>query len=387
MMRNLIQRILGKICRDIVTLLTKRKRNRILLVQESSSGSNSYALWKLASDDVRTKYELILYQESEQGRKGLAHFVAKHRLISSAQLIVSTHGSYKPSKRHIHLQLWHGVPAKKIGVMESGKTNRFRTSKAWRQVNYIMSYSETYSTFLNTCMVTDPNKYIITGAPRNDFLFLSDGLSNIQKIFGDSIADNKLIFFLPTFREYYSKSQGKKEYNNPFGFKEFSPQEFDDCLEENRCKLIFKPHPHEEAVILNYFRNYPLNNMLVLRDKDLVTNRLDLYELLNACDILITDYSSVFYDYLLLDRPIIFAPVDIDAYKNTRGFLIESFESWAPGPKVFDQNALQTEISRCLAEKNYYGEQRGWMRDLQHRYKDGESSKRLWDFIDSILGR
>lgn len=84
---------------------------------------------------------------------------------------------------------------------------------------------------------------------------------------------------------------------------------------------------------------------------------------------------------------MIFAPVDIESYKERRGFLVESFETWAPGPKVFDQDTLQKEISRSLADKDYYREQRNWMRDLLHRYKDGESSKRLWGFIDSVLAK
>lgn len=381
MVKNLCKRILNKIGREAVTFFTKCRKNRILFIRESASGSNTYALWKLVNEDRKKKYELILYQEQE--RNDLVHFIEKHRLIASAQLIVTTHGSYKPSRKHIHLQLWHGASIKKLGVMV--KERRARFQPPWARVDYIMSYSETYTTFLNACMVTDPCKYIITGAPRNDFLFLSDGLSNVRKIFGDRIEGNRVIFFLPTFRDYYGQKQGDRNYDNPFGFKDFLPEKFDNFLKENKIILIFKPHPHEEALVLGYFRNYPLKNMLVLRDEYLITNHLDLYELLNASEILITDYSSVFDDYLLLDRPVIFAPVDLDSYKKRRGFVIESFESWVPGPKVLDQNALQAEIVRCLLEKGYYGEHRAMIRNLQHRYKDGESSRRLWEFIDSIL--
>jgi len=381
----LVKRILKKIGRDTITFFTKIRRNRILFIQESASGSNSYALWKLAGDNIKMKYELILCQESGDEGNGFAHFVEKYRLIASAQLIVTTHGSYKPSRKHIHLQLWHGASIKKLGVMEKERTARFQPP--WERVDYIMSYSETYTTFLNACMVTDPGKYIITGAPRNDFLFLSNGLSNIRKIFGDRVEGNRCIFFLPTYRDYYGKKQGDRNYDNPFGFKEFSPEKFDNFLKEKKLVVIFKPHPHEETLVLNYFQRYPLSNMLFLRDEDLAIHQLDLYELLNASEILITDYSSAFDDYLLLDRPIIFAPVDLDSYKKRVGFVIESFESWVPGPKVFDQNALQTEISRCLSEKDYYKEQRSQIRNLQHRYKDGGSSRRLWEFIDSILAK
>lgn len=385
-MNSLLKRILRKIARDIITFFTKRIKNRILLIYDSSSGSNSYALWKFASDEIKAKYELILYKDSSEEGKGFAHFWAKYRLISSAQFIITTHGTYKPSKKHINLQLWHGAFVKKNGVMIDKKPNgAFRVQKSWLKVDYIMSYSETYSTFFNACVFTDPNKYIITGAPRNDFLFSADGKSNMRKIFGDTIGDDKVIFFMPTFRDYYGKKQGGKNNNNLFGFEDFSADEFDSFLKKKKCKIIFKPHPHEEALVLEYLRENPSDNILILKDEDLLANDLDLYELLNSCDILMTDYSSIFYDYLLLDRPMIFAPVDLESYKDGRGFLIESFENWAPGPKVFDQPALQEEIASCLKKKDYYGEKRAWMRDLQHRYKDGESSRRLWEFIDGVL--
>ena len=385
-LNNLRKRILNKIGRDLITLFTYRKRNRILFMQESASGSNSYALWKLAGDSVKNKYELILAADSSDEGKGLVHFIKKNRLLASAQLIVTTHASYKPSKKHLHLQLWHGETIKKLGVMVKDGSGRYLLPKSWQKVDYIMSYSETYSTFLNACMVTDPNKYIITGAPRNDFMFLADGLSNLRKIFGDKLEGYKTIFFLPTYREgRCGKGQPDKECNNPFCFKGFLPEEFDSFLEKNKCKMVFKPHPNEEPVVLEYFRNYPLKNMLILRDSDLVSKQLDLYELLNACEILITDYSSIFCDYLLLDKPMIFTPVDIDAYKEARGFLVESFESWTPGPKVLNQDALQKEIGKCFADKDYYALQREGSRNLHHRYKDGESSERLWEFIGTII--
>ena len=136
---------------------------------------------------------------------------------------------------------------------------------------------------------------------------------------------------------------------------------------------------------LNFQRENNLSNILIFRNDDLLSNDLDLYELLNASDILITDYSSVFYDFLLLDKPMIFTPTDIDSYRERKGFLVESFENWVPGPKAFNQGELQLEINKCLAEKNYYAEKRNWQLRLQHRYKDGNSSERLWKFIDMIM--
>ncbi len=383
-MNNLIKRIFRKILRECITLLTKQVKNRIILMKESNSGSNSYALWKYASIDAKKKYELILYQDIWDESLDFLGYIKKYRMLSSSKLIITTHGSYKPSKKHINFQLWHGCSTKKSGIMSFTKDNQgFKL--VWKNVDYIMSYSQTYTTFLNAQMLSAPWKYVITGASRNDFLFNSDGLSNLIKIFGEDLRHKKIIFYLPTYRDCYGETLGNKSFDNIFGFDNFSTEQFDNYLDLNQIKIIYKPHPHEEDLVLSHFNNYPLNNLLILKNENLLFNQFDLYELINASDMLITDYSSIFYDYLLLDKPIIFTPVDLIDYSKSVGFLIESFEIWAPGPKVLDQNTLQIEIKKSLNDKSYYKEQRSWMTNHHHRYKDGESSMRLWRFIDKIL--
>jgi CDP-glycerol glycerophosphotransferase (TagB/SpsB family) len=234
-------------------------------------------------------------------------------------------------------------------------------------------------------MVTHPSKYIVSGAPRNDLLFLSNGKSNMKRIYGDQIDGYKTILFMPTFRKDSNVNLSFKSIESLFGFDQFSLESFDQFLEANNCKLIFKPHPHAEDVVFRLLDNYSLSNLLVLKNEDLVKNSLDLYELINATEMLITDYSSVFYDYLLIDRPIIFTPTDINSYEQDRGFVIESFASWIPGPKAVTQDELQVEITNCLLETDYYADKRAWLRDLNHRYKDGNSSDRLWSFIEKIM--
>lgn len=71
---------------------------------------------------------------------------------------------------------------------------------------------------------------------------------------------------------------------------------------------------------------------------------MDFYNILNAVDILITDYSSIYFDFLLLDRPIIFTPIDYEEYKHNRGFLLEPFDFWAPGDKCFCYEDLKLTI-------------------------------------------
>jgi len=90
-------RAIKKIIREIVYFVTKCRNNRILLIHESYSGSNTYALKKLVTEKFNKKYEIISYNDHEPST--LTGYLKKHALLASAKLIITTHASYKPSKK------------------------------------------------------------------------------------------------------------------------------------------------------------------------------------------------------------------------------------------------------------------------------------------------
>ena len=105
---------------------------------------------------------------------------------------------------------------------------------------------------------------------------------------------------------------------------------------------------------------------------------------MNGVDLLITDYSSVYFDYLLLDRPIIFVPVDLEEYRKTRGFLLEPYDYWTPGKKALNQKDLQNMILQSFIKDDNV-ERRNELKNIVHYYQDGNSSERVWNLIDRIL--
>ncbi|MDA7656758.1 CDP-glycerol glycerophosphotransferase family protein [bacterium] len=384
MKKEFFKRILFKVVRELIAFFVIQKPNRIVFIQESHSGSNSYALYKLADNNMRSKFDLILLSGLPLNQS-IVNYINWYKIIASAKIIFTTHASVKPSKKHIHFQLWHGNATKKMGVMEHGNQEKFKPYKSWLNVDFIMSYSETYTTFLNACMVTDPKKYIITGAPRNDLLLISDGVKNLKAIFGDQISNKKIIWFAPTFRDYFGRSQGNKSFQNLFGFKDFDLDKFDSFLETQNCKIILKPHPQEEALLIEYFEHYQIKNVLLLKSSELEKLNIDFYEVLNSGDMLITDYSSLFYDFLLLKKPVLFTPVDIEKYEEDRGFLMEDFLNYAPGPVIDEQTKLMYEISKNLVvEKDAFKDKRDWMLKFHHRFTDSNSSSRIYDFIEKL---
>ncbi|MBE6044716.1 MAG: glycosyltransferase [Clostridium thermopalmarium] len=367
---------------QIKNLINDLTKKQVTLVYRTYSGSNTIALYKLIPEYIKNKYNVNLIKETNT-----QEYLER---IYYSDLVVTTHGNYLLDKRKLNkkqkvIDLWHGFPIKAIGSEE--KNNQYtELSNVWNNIDYVVSYSELFNKVFSKCTGINYNKYIVKGLPRNDFLFNSNGRQNLSKIYNNiNIEDKKIIFYMPTFRSTaYGRNDGKQIWGyNIFGMKQFNDAKFDKFLEENNIILILKIHPNEEFKIIKKLNN--TKNIMLLRGDMLEKNEIDLYEILNAADLLITDYSSVYFDYLLLDRPIIFTPIDFKEYSETRGFILEPYEKWTPGAKVLTQETLEREIIKSLKDNSYYKLERENIRNIIHRYIDGESSKRIWDIIDKEI--
>lgn len=117
-----------------------------------------------------------------------------------------------------------------------------------------------------------------------------------------------------------------------------------------------KLHPKEEEYYKKTFEGF--SNIKLCTSEFLAKYNLDIYQILSETDLLITDYSSVYFDYLLLDKPILFLNTDLDQYRNNRGFLLNPFEFWTPGPKVNIYNHFICELEKLLTDEKYYKTER-----------------------------
>jgi len=91
----------------------------------------------------------------------------------------------------------------------------------------------------------------------------------------------------------------------------------------------------------------------------------------------------VYFDYLLLNKPIIFWTKDIDLYKERRGFLFENVEVMMPGPRVKTALELTEMMDRFINNPNWYSDERENIKKQVHLYHDFNSSQRVWNlFLD-----
>jgi CDP-glycerol glycerophosphotransferase (TagB/SpsB family) len=203
------------------------------------------------------------------------------------------------------IQTWHGIPVKAIGCYE--KTTKSKLEKKfvnwllyqqWKSYKAIISPSESYSKIIRASFLNGIETHNIYNSLLPQQLEL---LKQYEKYQGDTKKVIKTILYVPTYRE---RDDRKWDLMLNKSFIKY-------CKEQN-IKLIVKYHPLDCSFIRLESENiyYSQNE--------------DLYNLLFSADLIVTDYSSIIFDCVLLNKRISLYCVDLEDYKNTRGFSDES---------------------------------------------------------------
>ncbi len=179
-----------------------------------------------------------------------------------------------------------------------------------------------------------------------------------------------VISYLPTFRDDPNV--------NIFADYGFDADKLQKLLRKYNAVLWVKMHTSDQGLNSQQVAS---ESLIFLSDEVLP----DIYPLLVQTDVLITDYSSVYFDYLLLDRPIIFAPFDIDNYIRSRGFYY-NYALVTPGPKAKNWDEVVNYIEEAINDPQKYQLERRRIKEKFHAYADGESSKRVFNEIMKFLG-
>ena len=301
-------------------------------------------------------------------------------LILTSKTLVTTHNVLRlfKAKNQKHLSLWHGMPLKSMGFMIDQRSAKPEPLvKTDHIVSNMFATSTITKTLLSSALYINPQKVLITGQTRNDQLFNKKlAIKNLEKLLNMSINDKKIIFFLPTFRQgFKNRTDGDLiKKNNLFRLDDYSHTKFCNFLENENYLLIAKLHPFEENTIDT---NINQNNFRLLKQATLDDKLVDLYEILGAGDLLITDYSSIYFDTLLINMPNIFSIPDFDKYKNSRGFTLSPFDFWTPGPKTKNMNNLLIEIKNSLKNKSYFLDQRKQVNDIINEIQDDSACSTL----------
>ena len=318
---------------------------------------NSFAAFVYASENLPDPQAIWLVDKIENIEKGrlliknytktTKTIIVKKKSIKgffyylSSDIIFHTHGLYNffgliPNQKKINL--WHGMPLKTIGYLDNPKSKNVQIS------NYHVATSPFYQKIMSQAFGVPTNRVLTVGQPRNDF-FLKK-IKSIHSLFDDNKIFDKTLLWMPTYRKSFIgdiRTDGNPSEDIFFSTKNLV--KINALLRRFNAICYIKFHPMDIRV--KNFRKH-LSNIRFLTNELFEAKSINLYSVLNSVDLLLTDFSSVYIDFLLLDKPIAFVFSDFEMFKKTRGFIFANPEKFMPGEKITNQEELLFFLKRFL---------------------------------------
>jgi CDP-glycerol glycerophosphotransferase (TagB/SpsB family) len=379
-LKNIPQRVLLSYLKFCVALLKIFSINptQIAFVSKLFVGNNLKALLVESSSK---KTNTILLTDNENQREEFAKIGVKTKELHSfsgfwalarAQKIVQDQGDFTHPlnlllSKQEKIQMWHGVPLKRLNRL-------FGITYDW------MISTSDYVNESSLKGVIDAKNYNDLGYPRNDLL-LKDHNERDLVLCDSELYDRaknafvnkkqKVIVYMPTHRESATSIGIAPSPLMPLDFVSLNT-----FCSENNFLMVVKLHPFVMQFQSDFSPPEGYSNIVFH------TAMGDIYPLLKYTDVLVTDYSSIYFDFLLLDRPIVFYNYDFEEYSSNMGGFFYDYEENAPGLKVKTQSDMQEAILQSLNWKDPFTVQRKQVLKRFHTYQDEHSSKRI---IDAIL--
>src|SRR5699024_1524357 len=360
---------------NIFNNMLYKRTDRIVLYSNLGFRDNVKAIYDyLIENKYNNKYKIICSINDRKDYKNVSiknvkfvnNYLGLFYFLTSKYFMYSF-GKYpiKPSKKQEVINLWHGSPLKTIGNLEDDKKNidyNFFTK--------ILATSDFFADVMKEAFGGDDSQTLICGQPRNDYLFKEN--YNKMKF------KKNLIVWLPTFRSHHLEKNNEQQSRTiPFFNNESKMQELNDVLEKYNTELLIKLHLRQKETV----NSGDYSNIKLYTDEDFKQQGLKLYEVLSYSDGLITDYSSVYFDYLLLNKPIGFIIDDIDTYAKERGFVFDKPQDYMPGPKIINTKEFYKFLKNVVDNNDNYELERNKINNLANYYTDGKNSERLLKMI------
>lgn len=310
---------------------------------------------------------------------------AEFIIMDSAEWISG--GKFQLTTRSKLIQLWHGAPLKEIELPLHQRRlqglSHLPRLILQIQKKIIGRYPDYYALASTSKFFTKKafssafraRHFVEYGYPRNDAILIGKGdeqrnsslwincdLEALQAIDNARSNNLKIILYAPTFRS---------DLSSPFSDNILSLLTLNDFANENNILFVMKLHP----LMAKQFHTDNLSHIIHYAPE------CDIYPALSLMDCLVTDYSSIYFDYLLLDRPIIFFPYDFDHYIADERKLLFDYSDMAPGLICKTQAELQAAFTR--PDTKYWQTRRRDVCKKVFDHLDDKAGKRLYNFLRS----
>lgn len=296
------------------------------------------------------------------------------RLTLRARVLVLTHGMGDANRFATHgafiVQLWHGIPLKKIQLDSPATFRGFAPAlmrrlyrRSTSAIDLMPAASEVAAERLRSAFGLPVDRVVVTGDPRDDVVF--DDPREAKELLSTSIGDigsDRVVLYAPTWRD------GEVDPSVP------TSAEWDAIaahLDTTSQLLVVRPHPHSVGDYRAGEQVSPRIRMLPASAQN------DINPVLPAVDILITDFSSTAFDFALLGRPIVFLAPDAHTYARTRG-LYEPYEKFSGSTHVATWDAVLAvlEDPHALSQLATHAVK---LAQTHHQFHDGRNTERLYE--------
>jgi CDP-glycerol glycerophosphotransferase (TagB/SpsB family) len=236
--------------------------------------------------------------------------------------------------------------------------------------DYVVSNAQIFSIDMASAFGVNADRILETGSPRND-AFFRDKFEDFHQHLKNEFIDAKIVYYLPTFRNH-------KSAVSLFDLSDFDRSKLEKFLNKENIVLISKGHFVDNKLVEENFHGK--HSRLIHLVNDQVD---DINLLLKDADALITDYSGAYFDFLLTERPIIFAAFDYEAYVSESRELYFNYAEIVSGPIVKNWTELYHAMCFLWEEDNKLLSSKD-KNSIFNKYHDGDNSKRLFKKIQQI---
>lgn len=353
---SLIYNFLRKSLNAIDVFVPKKKAILFTSFGGRNMDDSPYALYKKFLGDNRfNDYELIWAFTNPDnhtlnaGKKIRIDTPEFFRALLSSRIWISNAGIDRgielSRKRHISVETWHGTPLKKIGD-DSNDETALNENKLRKQDDLTIrcAQSDYDLEILSRVLNAKKDSFLMSDLPRNDILL--DFTETDRQIIRNKLnipENKKIILYMPTYREFQKNADNAYYLAPPINMSKWEDRLSDQYI------LLVRAH-------------YAVSKSLNIKDDSFVKN-VSKYEPLNElyaiCDIFISDYSSSFVDFSIMEKPMLCFPYDYDLYKKNRGLYID-LETELPCKLCFDEDTLIKEIEEmdypaaCQRTKSFH---------------------------------
>ncbi|EUJ48384.1 CDP-glycerol glycerophosphotransferase family protein [Paenilisteria rocourtiae] len=375
------------IMRYIIALFRLFPVKNIMLF-ESMSGfqDNSKALFEeIIAQNLHQTYQIIWFVADPKRMQDQdypnVHFMKKSGITKKslrylyyncvAKYCFYTHEvlGYRTDDKQICFFLTHGTPLKDSRGCFGPTENH----------THILATSYFAAELRATSLLGGAEKMQVLGFPRNDKMFREDAGT---EIFLAKQNYKKLIVWLPTFKHINNSDRVDFATDSEQDISLMSPTFFkalNEKLVATETLLIIKFHPNQDLRFVSFC---DLSHIVTLSNQDMLQENIDLYALLGKSDALITDFSSVYFDYLLLNKPIGFELADMNNYSSGRGFLVDEPLDYMPGAKIHDETGFLQFIHQVVRNEDNHVLERAKLCTKMNHYHDNKSAKRILEFLE-----